>query len=165
MQVNAINNQTNNNQNFTAYRTDIVTKHHLVKSFRDNCTSVDLLKILQAVRSQEKISTHINIRSVDSVNNPSKLGFIEAEINGSIYENGNLTNTKPWQIRRFITNLAKLAEKDNQNPLPKIEKRKIKKENKKELEELQTRFLFGEIREKDLKEEFIQKIFQYINVS
>lgn len=162
MQVNSVNNYQNNNPNFTAFKPDFAARQNLIKTFRNDCNSTDLLKILQTLRGQCRNSNHIEMTSIDRMGGHPVFGYFEAAINGNKYENGNMFNTSAWNIRKFIKKLAKIAEKKNPNPLTKVEKKAVKLDNKAELYKQQARLLMGDVKESDLREELILRISQYI---
>jgi len=168
MQVNSINNyQQNTNPNFTAYYFNPSNSQKVRTNFQRALTeykSSQLLEILQTVRGQQRNSTHITLDTIDTYGGLPCWGYFEGKVNGKILEDGNIFNTSSWRLNKFMKKLAKIADKNDPNPLSKQEQKAIKKEDKLEMKKQKEALSKGKITEFDLKNKLILSIMQYFPI-
>ena len=134
MQVNSVNNYQNNNPNFTAFKFfDHKSARGFVKTVKQECNADQLLRICHIIENQQKNTNNIVMKDFEFYGGLPCFGHFDAFVNGKCFNNGNIFNPRSWSIKRFLTKLAKEAEKKNPTPLDNDAKKALKLEQKAEL--------------------------------
>lgn len=133
MQVNSVNNYQNNNPNFTAFVFEPKSVKGFVKTLKQECNADQLLRVCHIIENQQGNANNILMKDCEFYGGLPCFGHFEAFVNGKSFNNGNIFNPKSWSMRRFLSKLAKEAEKKNPNPLSKEAQKALKLEQKAEL--------------------------------